>query len=46
MERKIVNPWKWQDSYGFVQGHEVTGAQRVLYFAGKLAGTEEFKFSK
>ena len=37
MERKIVNPWKWQDSYGFVQGHEVTGAQRVLYCAGQTS---------
>lgn len=31
MERKIVNPSKWQDALGFVQGHEATGAQRVLY---------------
>lgn len=37
MERKIVNPWEWQDSYGFVQGHEVTGGQRVLYCAGQTS---------
>ena len=37
MERKIINPWKWQDSYGFVQGHEVAGGQRVLYCAGQTS---------
>ena len=37
MERKIVNPWEWQDTYGFVQGHEVTGGQRVLYCAGQTS---------
>jgi enamine deaminase RidA (YjgF/YER057c/UK114 family) len=37
VERKIVNPAKWQDPLGFVQGHEVTGAQRVLYCAGQVS---------
>lgn len=37
MERKIINPSKWQDPLGFVQGHEVTGAQRVLYCAGQVS---------
>lgn len=37
MERKIINPSKWQDAFGFVQGHEVTGAQRVLYCAGQVS---------
>jgi enamine deaminase RidA (YjgF/YER057c/UK114 family) len=37
MERKIVNPWTWQDQYGFVQAHEVRGAQRVLYCAGQVS---------
>jgi len=37
MERKIVNPWKWQDQYGFVQANEVGGAQRVLYCAGQVS---------
>jgi len=31
MDRTIVNPWKWQDQYAFVQAVEVSGAQRVLY---------------
>ena len=37
MERKIVNPSKWQDALGFVQGHEVSGAQRTLYCAGQIS---------
>ena len=37
MERKIINPSKWQDALGFVQGHEVTGGQRVLYCAGQIS---------
>ena len=41
MERRIVNPWTWQDSYGFVQGHEVTGGQRVLYCAGQASTDAE-----
>lgn len=43
MERKIVNPAKWQDALGFVQGHEVTGGQRVLYCAGQVSVDAEGK---
>ncbi len=37
MERRIINPWKWQDQYGFVQASEVNGGQRVLYCAGQVS---------
>jgi enamine deaminase RidA (YjgF/YER057c/UK114 family) len=37
VERKIVNPWKWQDPLGFVQANEVSGGQRVLYCAGQVS---------
>jgi enamine deaminase RidA (YjgF/YER057c/UK114 family) len=37
LERKITNPWKWQDALGFVQGHEVSGGQHVLYCAGQIS---------
>jgi enamine deaminase RidA (YjgF/YER057c/UK114 family) len=37
MERRIINPWSWQDNFGFVQGHEVTDGQRVLYCAGQAS---------
>jgi enamine deaminase RidA (YjgF/YER057c/UK114 family) len=37
VERRAINPWTWQDQYGFVQAHEVTGAERVLYCAGQTS---------
>jgi len=37
MERRSINPWSWQDQFGFVQAEEVTGGQRVLYCAGQSA---------
>ena len=37
MERRIINPWTWQDNLGFVQANELTGAQRVLLCAGQTA---------
>ena len=39
MELQIdaVNPWKWQDQFGFSQGALVSGAQRVLYCAGQTS---------
>ena len=37
MERKIVNPWTWQDAMGFVQANEVSGAQRTLVCAGQTS---------
>ena len=43
MDRKIINPSKWQDALGFVQGHEVTGAQRILYCAGQVSVDAEGK---
>jgi len=36
MERRTVNPWEWQDAFGFVQGNLVQGAQRTLYCAGQV----------
>ena len=37
MERNIINPWKWQDQFGFVQANEVTGTQRVLICSGQTS---------
>lgn len=37
MEQRKVNPWKWQDQYGFSQGIEVSNASRVLYCAGQAS---------
>ncbi len=37
MERQAVNPWKWQDQFGFVQANLVSGAEKVLYCSGQLS---------
>jgi enamine deaminase RidA (YjgF/YER057c/UK114 family) len=37
MERQIVNPWTWQDQFGYVQANEVSGAERVLVCAGQTS---------
>jgi len=37
VEQRKINPWKWQDQYGFSQGIEVTNASRVLYCAGQAS---------
>jgi enamine deaminase RidA (YjgF/YER057c/UK114 family) len=40
-ERRIINPWKWQDKYGFVQANEIRGADKVLICSGKAAVDSE-----
>ncbi|HJN87713.1 MAG: Rid family hydrolase [Dehalococcoidia bacterium] len=37
MERRIINPWTWQDRFGYVQANEVSGVQRRLICAGQTA---------
>jgi len=37
MERRIINPWSWQDQFGYVQAHEVSGTRRVLFCAGQTS---------
>jgi enamine deaminase RidA (YjgF/YER057c/UK114 family) len=34
---KAVNPWSWQDHYGFNQAIEVTGQQRTLICSGQTS---------
>ena len=43
MERRTVNPWSWQDSFGFSQAIEVSGAQRTIFCAGQTSTDEEGK---
>lgn len=37
MERRIINPWRWQDQFSYVQAHEASGMQRVLFCAGQAS---------
>jgi enamine deaminase RidA (YjgF/YER057c/UK114 family) len=41
MERRILNPWTWQDQMGYVQANEVSGAQRTIFLAGQGSVDEE-----
>ncbi len=37
MEKRIINPWQWQDSRSYVQAVEVKHAEGTLYCAGQAA---------
>jgi enamine deaminase RidA (YjgF/YER057c/UK114 family) len=37
VELKPVNPWKWQDNFGFSQAVEFSGHSRVLTCAGQTS---------
>ena len=37
MPQERINPWKWQDQYGFSQAIEVSSARRLLFCAGQIA---------
>ena len=41
MEQRKVNPWAWQDQFGFSQAIEVSGGQRVVYCAGQTSSDAE-----
>lgn len=41
MERRIINPWTWQDRVGFVQANETSGADSVLHCAGQTSVDED-----
>ena len=36
-ETRRVNPWTWQDQFGFSQAIDVGGAERVLFCAGQTS---------
>jgi enamine deaminase RidA (YjgF/YER057c/UK114 family) len=40
MDKKHINPWKWQDEFGFSQAVEISGHSRVLRCAGQTAVNE------
>jgi len=40
MERRIINPWTWQDAFGFVQANEIKGGERTLVCAGQTSTDE------
>ncbi|WP_333575293.1 RidA family protein [Sphingobacterium sp.] len=41
MEKKVINPWKWQDARNYVQAVEVKHADSTLYISGQCAINDE-----
>jgi 2-iminobutanoate/2-iminopropanoate deaminase len=37
MEKKVINPWQWQDQRSYVQAVEVKQAEGTLYISGQTA---------
>ena len=37
MDVQTINPWTWQDDFGFVQANAVTGGERTVYCSGQTS---------
>ena len=37
MQKTQLNPWSWQDQYGYSQGWRVDHAESVVFIAGQIA---------
>jgi 2-iminobutanoate/2-iminopropanoate deaminase len=45
MEKRIINPWKWQDGRSYVQAVEVKNVEGTLYCSGQAAVHSDGKSS-
>ena len=41
MQKTQINPWTWQDRFGFSQAWSVEGAQTVVFVSGQVALSSE-----
>jgi enamine deaminase RidA (YjgF/YER057c/UK114 family) len=41
MDKRQVNPWTWQERFGFAQGWRVDGAASIVFAAGQVAVSPE-----
>ena len=39
-EIKAINPWKWQEKFGFSQALDVRGGRRIVFIAGQTSVDE------
>ena len=37
MERTVINPWTWQDQFGYVQANAVSDGNLVIHCAGQAS---------
>jgi enamine deaminase RidA (YjgF/YER057c/UK114 family) len=40
MQRDIINPWQWQEVFGFVHANKISGARELLFLAGQTASDD------
>lgn len=40
MTKKIINPWTWQDKFGFVQANQIADLKKILLCAGQVSVDE------
>ena len=41
MDRNAINPWAWQDQFGFAQANDLNGVKRVLVCSGQTSVDDE-----
>lgn len=41
MQRDIINPWTWQEVYGFEHANKISGARELLFLAGQTASDDK-----
>jgi reactive intermediate/imine deaminase len=41
VDKTQVNPWGWQDQFGFSQGWKVDGAQSLVFVSGQIPATSD-----
>jgi 2-iminobutanoate/2-iminopropanoate deaminase len=41
VEREVINPWPWQDQFGYVQANAISDGNRVIYCAGQASVDDE-----
>lgn len=46
MNKKIINPWKWQDQRNYVQAIEISGTQKILHISGQTAIDQDGNLSQ
>jgi enamine deaminase RidA (YjgF/YER057c/UK114 family) len=40
VERRAINPWRWQDQFSFAQANDIAGAEHVLLVSGQVSVDE------
>ena len=38
--KKVINPWEWQNNFGFVQANDVSAINRMLVCSGQVSVDE------